>query len=65
MPKLQLEKVCTLLGTENIRGTKNELEMLCVRICELVELNGEDWVVKNRRMLIDQWAFIVNQSIIR
>ncbi len=38
--------------------------MLCIRIGELVELNGEDWVKESRQRLLDEWEYIVNQGII-
>jgi len=61
---LNLKKVCALLGTRDIPGSEKELEILCTRITELVELNGEKWVVENRQKLLDQWIYIVQQAII-
>ena len=64
MAELSLEKVSDLLATQEIPGSDNELRILCVRIRELVEMNGEDWVRQNREMLIEQWEYIVQQKII-
>lgn len=64
MADLSLEKVVTLLGTQDIKGSEKELKMLCIRISELVELNGEDWVKASRQTLLDEWEYIVNQGII-
>ncbi len=64
MADLSLEKVFSLLGTQHIKGSDKELKMLCLRIGELVELNGEDWVKESRQSLLDEWAFIVTQGII-
>ena len=64
MGDLSLEKVFSLLGTQHIRGSEKELKMLCIRIGELVELNGEDWVKESRQTLLDEWEYIVNQGII-
>lgn len=64
MKLLSLETVFKLLGTQNIPGSLRELEILCIRISELVELNGEDWIRQNRQPLIDEWYYIIRQGII-
>jgi len=64
MNELSLEKVFDLLGKDDIPGSDNELEKLCVRIRELVDSNGEDWVKKNRQELLLEWDYIVRQGII-
>jgi hypothetical protein len=64
MKPLALEIVFKLLGTQNIPGSPKELEILCTRISELVELNGEDWIRENRQKLIDEWYYIIRQGII-
>ena len=65
MTDLSLEEVLNLLGAQHIRGSEKELKMLCIRITELVELNGEDWVKASRQTLLDEWEYIVSQGIIR
>jgi len=64
MKTLPLEIVFKLLGTQNIPGSPRELKILCVRVSELVELNGEDWIRENRQKLIDEWYYIIRQGII-
>ena len=64
MKPLTLQTVFKLLGTQNIPGSKQELEILCIRISELAELNGEQWIRENRQKLIDEWYYIVRQGII-
>ena len=64
MSDLSLEKVSDLLGNQEIPGSENELKILCVRIRELVEMNGEDWVRKNSQKLLDEWDYIVRKKII-
>ncbi len=64
MKTLNLKKVYTLLGTRDIPGSEKELEILCSRIMELVNLNGEKWVEENRQKLLDEWTYIVRQAII-
>jgi len=64
MKPLPLETVFKLLGTQNITGSRQELKILCIRISELVELNGEAWIRENRQKLIDEWYYIVRQGII-
>ena len=64
MSYLSLGKVSDLLGTQEIPGSENELTILCARIRELVEMNGEDWVRKNSQKLLDEWDYIVRKKII-
>ena len=64
MKPLKLDIVFRLLGTQNIPGSPKELEILSIRITELVQLNGEQWIRENRQKLIDEWYYIVRQGII-
>jgi len=64
MNELSLEKVFDLLGKSEIAGSEKALEKLCIRIKELVEINGEEWVKTNRQMLLDEWEYIVQHGII-
>jgi hypothetical protein len=64
MKTLNLKKVHTLLDTRDIPGSEKELKILCTRITELVQLNGEEWVEENRQKLLDEWNYIVRQAII-
>ena len=64
MSELSLENVFGLLRTRDIPGTAAELKMLCVRIGELVELNGDEWVAENRQKLLEEWDYIVQAKII-
>lgn len=64
MTELPLEKVSALLGKQNITGSEHELKILCARIQELVDMNGEDWVRQNRRKLLEEWEYIIRQKII-
>lgn len=65
MKALSLEKVHELLGTAEIPGNAKELDVLRTRLGELLDLNGEDWILENRRMLLDQWRQIVEIKTIR
>ena len=64
MNELSLEKVFDLLGRCDIPGSEKELAKFCIRICELVQANGEDWVKKNRQQLLAEWEYIVREGII-
>ena len=64
MGALSMEKVGELLGTTDLAGNAQERQVLAVRIAELVELNGEEWVRENRRMLLDQWRRVVELKTI-
>jgi hypothetical protein len=44
-------KVHELLGTTEVPGNEKELQVLCIRMGELLELNGEQWIRENRSML--------------
>ena len=64
MKPLTLDTVFKLLGTQNIPGSAKELEILSIRITELVHINGEQWIRDHRQQLIDEWYYIVRQGII-
>ena len=64
MAELSLERVYDLLGTKNITGSKKELENLRIRIGELLEANGKDWILRNRHKLLSEWNYIVRKQII-
>ena len=63
MKELSLDSVFDLLNTREIPGSADELKKLCIRIRELVELNGKDWVVENRQKLLDDWSYIVREGL--
>jgi len=60
MGALSLEKVRELLGTTEIPGNAKELQILRIRMGEMLELNGEDWIRENRQMLLEQWSCVVD-----
>ena len=62
MTALSLEKLYDLLGTREIPGSEKGLQVLCIRVGELVELNGENWVKKNRQKLLQEWQYIRQQE---
>jgi hypothetical protein len=64
MGSLSLERVHELLGTQEIPGSAKELDVLSVRMGELLELNGEEWIRANRRMLLEQWQRVVELKTI-
>lgn len=64
MGALSLEKACELLGTGDVPGNERELMVLGRRLGELQELNGEEWIRANRRMLLEQWRFVVASKTI-
>jgi hypothetical protein len=64
MATLPLKKIFDLLGTNEVAGSRKDLKILCIRIGELVDLNGEEWVKDNRQMLLDEWNYIVQHGII-
>jgi hypothetical protein len=64
MNELALEKVFELLGTNDIAGSEKELAKLCIRVRELVDANGADWLKQNRQNLLKEWEYIVQHGII-
>jgi len=64
MTEISPEKVRDILGTQEIPGSQNQLKILCVRIRELVDMNGEDWVRQNRQKLLNEWDYIIQHKII-
>jgi hypothetical protein len=65
MGALSLEKVCELLGTSEIPGNAKELAVLSIRMGELLELNGADWIREHRQMLLEQWRWVVDLKTLR
>jgi hypothetical protein len=65
MGALSPEKVRELLGTAEIPGNDKELEILRIRMGELLDLNGEEWIREHRRMLLQQWRQVVETGTIR
>jgi hypothetical protein len=65
MAALSLEQVCELLGTSALPGNAKELEGLRIRMGELLELNGEEWIRAHREMLIEQWRCVVDLKTAR
>jgi hypothetical protein len=64
MGVLSLEQVGELLGTTAIPGNEKELQVLAVRLGELLELNGAGWIRENRPMLLEQWQRVVEVKTI-
>jgi hypothetical protein len=65
MAELSLEQVYNLFGTNKIAGSEKELEILRIRIGELLEANGEDWILQHRHKLLSEWHRIVREQIIQ
>jgi hypothetical protein len=65
MAVICLEALFDLLGTTDLPGSEAELEALCARVGELLDLNGADWVRENRGVLIGQWQCVVEMKTIR
>ena len=60
---MSVKKLFDIFETDEIPGTRKELEILAIRIEELIRLNGEDWVRKNQKTLLNQWDFALKQGI--
>ncbi len=60
---MSIEELYDLLGTRNVPGTPENLKILCTRIDELLELNGEDWIRQNREKLLSEWKYALRYLI--
>ena len=56
------EAVLRLLRTREIPGTPEQLELLRIRLGELAEINGREWVLRHRERLLNQWAAAIGQK---
>lgn len=65
MGALTVDKLMELLGTEEIPGSAKERAILCIRVGELVAINGEKWVRRNRKRLLDEWSRVVSGGYIK
>jgi hypothetical protein len=65
MRPISQDKLKRLLETDSIPGSPEELRKLCVRLGELVEMNGEGWVRENREALLEQWSALVKKGWMR
>ena len=65
MAALSLEQVRELLGTSALPGNETELEVLRIRMGELLELNGGEWIRANRKLLIEQWRCVVELKTVK
>lgn len=55
MEKTALDTLIGFFHTREIPGTPEQLELLSVRIGELSEINGREWVRRHRDRLLRQW----------
>ena len=65
MAALSEDKAIGLLGVEKIAGTDAQRQKLFLRLGELVELNGEQWVRDNKEQLIREWETIIQQGYLK
>jgi len=62
---MRIETLKALLGEQNLPGTPEELAILGIRIEELMQRNGREWVIRRRRHLLREWATIIERAILR
>lgn len=65
MAAISEDKAIGLLGVEKIAGTAAQRQKLSLRLGELVELNGEQWVRDNKEQLIREWEYIIQQGYLK
>ena len=57
-----LERLYARLGTRDIPGEPEALERLALRVRQLADMNGEEWVRSNRRILLMQWQLALRHA---
>lgn len=57
-------KVYDLLNTRQIAGNPEQLRKFCIRIGELAEINGEDWVRRHRQQLLREWEYAIDHGCV-
>jgi hypothetical protein len=65
MKILSLEEIKRLLEAESLPGSRQQLCKLRVRITELAQLNGTQWIHENRMKLRREWQMLINKGLIR
>ena len=60
--QLPLETLFQLLQTRDIPGTPEQIALLCIRIGELADINGRDWVSRHRERLLKQWSTAIGHA---
>jgi len=64
MQPLSRQKLLDLLGTSEIPGTDEQIQIFCVRLGELLEMNGEHWIRSNHVQLLAEWRYIIEEGIL-
>jgi hypothetical protein len=62
MKRQDLERLFGLLQTRDIPGTPEQLQLLYIRLGELAEMNGREWVRRHRESLLRQWAAAIGRD---
>jgi hypothetical protein len=64
MQPLSRQKLLELLGTSEIPGTDEQIQIFCVRLGELLEMNGESWIRHHHVRLLAEWRYIIEGGIV-
>ncbi len=64
MQPISREKLFELLSTSEIPGLDDQIQILCVRVGELLEMNGEQWVRQHHLKLLAEWRYVIEQGIL-
>ena len=56
------EALFRLLRTREIPGSPEQLHLLFIRLKELTEINGREWVHRHRERLLRQWAAAIGHK---
>ena len=57
------QELFDLLGSREIPGGAEALQILCIRVGELVAMNGEEWVRANRGRLLEEWQCVLDMGL--
>jgi hypothetical protein len=61
LTELQLKEI---LGAHDIVGTPEQIKHFSIRITELMNLNGEQWIRNNAQRLLAQWYCAVGHTFV-
>ncbi len=61
MQELTTDQLKEMLNTSVIKGSPEQVRILAIRVKELCQLNGKEWVATNADLLLDQWERILSR----
>ena len=63
MQELTADQLKQILRTPVIKGTPEQIRLLALRVNELRDLNGKEWVAANAGQLLEQWERVLSRMV--